>query len=212
MIEPKCAACGKLNCMQASPSSEPPKFCPMENFGETIDAATAEYKDDPEKRELALNSARVEGEGYGKWTRVEETIHFARKIGAKKIGIATCVGLRKESQMLTEILESNGIEPVSVCCKTGGVDKCEIGLKQEEKILEGFHESICNPVAQARILNEIGTDMNIMMGLCVGHDMLFLKEADAPTTVLVVKDRVTGHNPVAALYLSPMYYRRLFSV
>ncbi len=184
----------------------------MENYGETIEIATAEYKSDPQKERLALAAARVEGRGYGRWTRVEETIHFAREIGAKKIGIATCVGLRKESQLLAEILESNGLEPVSVCCKTGGVDKCEIGLTQEEKIMEGFHESICNPVAQARILNEIGTEMNIMMGLCVGHDMLFLKEAEAPTTVLVVKDRVTGHNPVAALNLSHFYYRKLFSV
>lgn len=154
----------------------------------------------------------MEGEGYGKWTRVEETIQFARQIGAKKIGIATCIGLQKESRLLADILESNGFEPVSVCCKAGGVDKCEIGLAQEEKILEGFFESICNPVAQARILNEIETDMNIMMGLCVGHDALFLKEVEAPTTVLVVKDRVTGHNPVAALYLSQFYYRKLFSV
>ena len=212
MTDPKCAGCGKLNCMQSAPSSEPPKFCPMENFGETIEGAVEEYKNDEEKKKLALSSARVECEGYGKWTRVEETIHFARKIGAKKIGIATCVGLRKESQILTEILESNEFEVMSVCCKAGGVDKCEIGLTQEEKIMEGFHEPICNPVAQARVLNEIGTDMNIVVGLCVGHDMLFLKEAEAPTTVLVVKDRVTGHNPVAALYLSSFYYRKLFSV
>ena len=212
MKDPKCASCGKLNCMQSAPQSEPPKFCPMENFPEIVKAAVAEYRDDPLKEKLALSAARVEAEGYGKWTRVEETIHFARKIGAKKIGVATCVGLLKESQTLAEILESAGMEPVSVCCKTGGVDKCEIGLEQEEKILEGFYEAICNPVAQARVLNEIGTDMNILMGLCVGHDMLFLKEAEAPTTVLVVKDRVTGHNPAAALYLSQFYYRKLFSV
>jgi uncharacterized metal-binding protein len=184
----------------------------MENFGEIISATVSEYRSDLEKSRLALNSARVEAEGYGKWTRAEETIHFARKIGAKKIGIASCIGLLKESQILSRILEENGFEPISVCCKAGGLDKTEIGLKQEEKILEGFFESMCNPVAQARILNEAGTDMNIMMGLCVGHDMLFLKEAKAPTTVLVVKDRVTGHNPVAALYGSHFYYRKLFSV
>ena len=212
MEDPKCASCGKLNCMQSAPSSEPPKFCPMENFGDIIAAAVEEYKGDPLKKKLALSAACVEGEGYGRWTRVEETIHFARKIDAKKIGIATCIGLQKESRMLAEILESNGLEPVSLCCKAGGIDKCEIGLTQEEKILEGFFESLCNPIAQARIFNEIGTDMNIMMGLCVGHDSLFLKEAEAPTTVLVTKDRVTGHNPVAALYLSHFYYRKLFSV
>jgi uncharacterized metal-binding protein len=184
----------------------------MQNFGEIISASIPEYRDDAEKNRIALNSARIEGEGYGQWTRVQETILFARKIGAKKIGIATCVGLLKESQILAKLLEENGLEPISVCCKTGGIDKTEIGLKQEEKILEGFFESMCNPIAQARILNAAGTDMNIMMGLCVGHDMLFLKEAKAPTTVLVVKDRVTGHNPAAALYTSHFYYRKLFSV
>lgn len=212
MNDPKCASCGKLNCMQSAPATSPPEFCPAENFADTISAAVEEYKSDERKRVLALNSARVEGEGYGQWTRVQETIIFARRIGAKKIGIATCVGLLKESQTLANILEENGFEPVSVCCKAGGVDKTEIGLTQEEKILEGFFESICNPVAQARILNRVGTDMNIMVGLCVGHDMLFLKEAEAPTTVLVVKDRVTGHNPVAALYTSNFYYRKLYSV
>lgn len=33
----------------------------------------------------------------------------------------------------------------------------------------------------------------------------------APVTVLVVKDRVLGHNPVAALYTAETYYRRLRS-
>ncbi len=212
MKDPGCAFCGKLNCMQSSPAASPPAFCPMKNFSEIISETIPEYRNDPEKSRLALNSARVEAEGYGKWTRVQETIIFARKIGAKKIGIATCVGLLKESQVLSKILQENELEPISVCCKAGGVDKCEIGLQEDEKILEGFFESICNPIAQARILNSAGTDMNIIMGLCVGHDMQFLKEAKAPTTVLVVKDRVTGHNPAAALYTSHMYYKKLFSV
>lgn len=49
--------------------------------------------------------------------------------------------------------------------------------------------------------------MNIVMGLCVGHDSLFYKYSEALTTTLVVKDRVTGHNPVAALYTSHSYYK-----
>jgi uncharacterized metal-binding protein len=48
-----------------------------------------------------------------------------------------------------------------------------------------------------------------VVGLCVGHDSLFFKYAQAPTTVLVAKDRVFGHNPAAALYLSRSYYRKL---
>jgi uncharacterized metal-binding protein len=51
--------------------------------------------------------------------------------------------------------------------------------------------------------------MNIIVGLCVGHDMLFAKYSSAPVTTLVVKDRVTGHNPAAVLYGQNFYYKRL---
>lgn len=40
-----------------------------------------------------VQAADVEYEGYGRLTRVEETIEFAKRMGFKKIGIATCVGL-----------------------------------------------------------------------------------------------------------------------
>ena len=66
-----------------------------------------------------------------------------------------------------------------------------------------------HPITQAKILNDERTQLNIAVGLCVGHDALFFKYADAPTTVLIAKDRVFGHNPAAALYLSESYYQKL---
>jgi uncharacterized metal-binding protein len=98
---------------------------------------------------------------------------------------------------------------VSVICKTGAVPKEEIGIKDSEKIYSGQHESMCNPILQALIVNEAKVEFNILLGLCVGHDSLFFKYAEAPTTVLAVKDRVTGHNPLAAIYLAGNYYSRL---
>jgi uncharacterized metal-binding protein len=68
---------------------------------------------------------------------------------------------------------------------------------------------MCNPVFQAKLLNQAATQFNILLGLCVGHDSLFFQYAQAPTTVLAVKDRVTGHNPLAAVYLADTYYKRL---
>ena len=62
---------------------------------------------------------------------------------------------------------------------------------------------------QAQLLNEAGTELNIVMGLCVGHDSLFYKHAKAVTTTLVVKDRVLVHNPVMALYTAEGYYVNL---
>ena len=59
---------------------------------------------------------------------------------------------------------------------------------------------MCNPILQARLLNQAYTELNVVIGLCVGHDSLFYKYSNAYTTTLVTKDRVTGHNPAAALY------------
>ena len=70
------------------------------------------------------------------------------------------------------------------------------------------HESMCNPILQAKVLAAQKTDFNILIGLCVGHDTLFLKHTEAPATVMIVKDRVLGHNPVAALYTATGSYSR----
>lgn len=97
----------------------------------------------------------------------------------------------------------------NVCCKVGSIPKEESGLTDEEKVCPGQFEALCNPIGQAALLNKAGTGLNIVVGLCVGHDSLFFSHSQAPVTVLVAKDRVTGHNPAAALNTSHSYYRRL---
>ena len=131
---------------------------------------------------------------------------FAEKIGAKKIGIATCVGLLKESRTLAAILRKHGFEVYGVACKAGTVPKTEVGIPEE---CCSLGKNMCNPILQAKILNAKGTQLNVMMGLCVGHDSLFYKYSEALTTTGVTKDRVLGHNPVAALYTAESYYQKL---
>jgi len=114
-----------------------------------------------------------------------------------------------EADRLVAILKAQGFEPLSVCCKAGSIDKRELGLREEDKVRPGTFEPACNPIAQAEICNRLETDMNIILGLCVGHDMLFNRRSKAPVTTLVVKDRVTGHNPIAVLYGQNFYYKRL---
>ena len=41
-----------------------------------------------------------------------------------------------------------------------------------------------------------------------GHDTLVMKYLKAPMTTLAVKDQVTGHNPLVAIYLANGYYKR----
>ena len=228
--EPACAECstvwrqkGTTNCW-SSPDKRPgqPASCPTRHHGEEIADAFDRYRGDDDDARLARVAARVEGLCYQKmpgsdavcarWTRVEDTIALALLMGWKRIGICTCIGLLEESKQLAEILQAQGLEPVSVCCKAGSIDKLELGISEEDKVRPGTFEPACNPIAQAEILNESGTDMNLIVGLCVGHDMLFAKYSKAPVSTLVVKDRVTGHNPAAVLYGQNFYYKRLKSV
>jgi uncharacterized metal-binding protein len=140
---------------------------------------------------------------------VEETIAFIKMTQAKKVGIASCIGLMGETNLLTKLFDQYQINYYTAGCKLGAVDKSEIGIAEEMKINGGCgHESMCNPIMQAELLNGQGTDLNIIMGLCVGHDMLFSMYSDAPVTTLVVKDRVLAHNSVGALYASAGMYSR----
>ena len=149
----------------------------------------------------ARTSACIEGEFYGRLTRVEETIEFIKRMGFKKVGIASCVGLMRETSVFTRILKAEGIDYFTVGCKVGAVDKTEIGVPNEKKLNHG-----CG--MQAKTLAANGCDFNIVIGLCVGHDTLFLRHSQVSTTVMIVKDRVLQHNPAAAIYgVQSMYSR-----
>ncbi|MEG6513062.1 DUF1847 domain-containing protein [Desulforamulus ruminis] len=137
-------------------------------------------------------------------SRLDEVIKFAQAMGYKKIGMAFCVGLADEAAVLEEIL-SQYFEVYSTCCKIGGPKKEDFDVPKvkEEKV-----EILCNPVLQAKMLNKKETELNLEVGLCVGHDILFKKYSKAPVTTFAVKDRVLGHNPLAVCYSS--YLRKKY--
>lgn len=113
--------------------------------------------------------------------------------------------------MVSRVLRANGFSVDSVICKNGALPKEALGVGDGDKVTPGEFESMCNPISQAQALARAGTEFNLLLGLCVGHDSLFIKHSVAPVTVLAVKDRALGHNPLAAVYLADSYYRkRLF--
>lgn len=204
-----CADCHSQNCYRRQ-SDNFPAFCPTVTSDEEMCSEIVGKMNKKRKiKKIFLTAAEVEGQFYGKLTRVEETIEFLQRIGAKKVGIATCVGLINETRMLTKIFDKKKIEYFTVCCKVGSRDKGEAGIPDENKLNRGCgFEAMCNPIMQAELMNQEKTDFNIIMGLCVGHDMLFSMHSKAPVTTLVVKDRVLAHNPVGALYTSETIYSR----
>ena len=167
------------------------------------------YLEDADLRRMALESARTEAAGYCKSTRIEEIMDFARRMGWTRLGIAHCIGLMAEARTAREIFVANGFEVHAACCKVGSISKGKVGIQDQEQVDPGQFEAMCSPVGQAALLASAGTQLNVVIGLCVGHDSLFFRQSKAPATVLVAKDRVLGHNPVAALYTRHTYYQRL---
>jgi uncharacterized metal-binding protein len=202
-----CVDCGTQNCKFKTRTY--PEFCLTTNLDQEDAAWAAERYEQDRNREVMVASAEVEYEGYCQWTRVQEIMEFARKIGAEKIGIANCIGLINEARIFARILRANGFEAYSVICKVEGRAKSSMGIPEK---CEQIGPAMCNPILQARLLNQAKTNLNVVIGLCVGHDSLFYRYSDAYVTTLVTKDRVTGNNPAAALYTANSYYKKKFGL
>ena len=220
-LYPTCASCDVERSLRICVAGDGTAGtgCPTALRDDVLSQASHEYEV-PEIREFARQASIQEAECYANRgqtpyvpqpskTRIVEVCEFAHRMGYKRLGMVFCGGLTAEAAKVEEILKIHGFEVVSAVCKAGRIDKREIGIKDDEKIQVSEDEAMCNPIFQAKLLNHEKTEFNIVVGLCVGHDSLFLKYAEAPCTVLVVKDRVTGHNPAAAIYLSDSYYRKL---
>ena len=202
-----CVDCGTQNCKFKTKTY--PDFCLTTNLSEEDSRWALERYDEDRNHDIMVASAEVEYEGYCSLTRVEEIMEFARKIGARKIGIANCIGLINEARIFAKILRANGFEPYAVICKVEGRSKTSVGIPSK---CEEIGPAMCNPILQARLLNQAKTDLNVVIGLCVGHDSLFYRYSEAYVTTLVTKDRVTGHNPAAALYTANSYYKKKLSM
>jgi uncharacterized metal-binding protein len=183
-----CAHCEKKDCREG-------KDC----FDLADDARLA-YT--PGELDSMRVSGSIEAEHYMKLTRIEELALYASRMGMKRVGIAFCVGLSREARAIADVLNKKGLEVHSVCCKVCGIDKGEMEVV---KMHGGGAEAVCNPIGQAMCLEKCDTELNVIVGLCVGHDILFTDRSNAPVTTLIVKDRVLSHNPAGAIYSS--YYK-----
>jgi len=205
---PQCVKCAVHRCADREKNRSVPASCPTGKYPDLVRETKEKYK-------LPENQAVLRGwlglmkkvldpekpnEKYS-WTRIHEIIEYANIRGMKRLGIATCYALMPEAKLLSDILEKSGFEVVSLSCLCGEVSPQEMGLPGD---------IFCNPILQAEILNQEKTELNIMVGLCVGHDILFLRNCTAETTPLIVKDRSLGHNPVAALYQSRGFFSDRF--
>ncbi len=172
--------------------------------------ALAVYKE-KECNSFFVTAAEVEKHAYGNWPRLRETVEMCKRMGYERIGMAFCRALAKEARVVADVFRRFDLNLISVICKCGGFPKTAAGIPDEFYIEPGTFEPMCNPVAQARLLNEQKTQFNIALGLCVGHDSLFYRYSEALVTTLVVKDRILAHNPVGAIYQADGLYSEKLS-
>ncbi|WP_340818762.1 DUF1847 domain-containing protein [Methanolobus sp. WCC4] len=187
----KCACCDDKECRQG-------KDC-----ADITDGIAYEG----EELRSMRTSAAIEARHYMEKTRLEEIILYARDMGYERLGLAFCVGMEKEAEVTQKILEKH-FQVFSVCCKVSAIDKENYGL---EKLHPESFDPTCNPIGQAMILEKKGTQLNIIIGLCIGHDILFTQHSSAPVTTFIVKDRVLAHNPAGGIY-SGYYLKKRFGI
>jgi uncharacterized metal-binding protein len=189
----KCAECRSRECIKGGDYSD---GCPSADMAEIVQkAAFNAISDKLTCKVMSVSAAIIRNDDGILRTRLDETIEFCREMGFSTIGVAFCIALSREVNVLCAKLSDAGFQVVPVCCKVGNLTLENYGITTGENI----SASACNPVAQAAVCNKNMTDINILVGLCVGHDMLFTQNASSPSTTLVVKDRVYKHNPVEAL-------------
>jgi len=202
--DPTCYKCNSINYCTIGRASKMLENCPMKVSPEIQKQAKELYKNDDFVKKSTGVASTVEAKGYIHWPRLKDTIEYAKGMDYYKLGIAFCVGLISEAQKVAEILEKYGFNVCGVCCKTGAVKKKDVGVPEEFTMHSKTGYMIgwitCNPAAQALLLNKAKTDMNIIIGLCVGHDITFTHLSEAPVTTLIAKDRSMPHNPAGILF------------
>lgn len=194
-----CVDCKTLGC--ARNDGRYPAFCKTRGMDEDdVAKLRCDYEDDAETYAFMKATAKTTARGFSEQLcRAEETMDFARRMGYRKIGIAFCAGVADEAQVFAKILRIHGFTVVGFTCKIGALSNAQMGL---EESCCNFGLVACNPRSQARLLNAEKTDLNVVMGLCVGHDAYFYKLSDAPVTTLMTKDKAMVNNPGAALWAS----------
>ncbi len=192
-------AAGEANCLAC-----PDRVCLR---GESCAALpTGELAAAPAESERMLEAAAdISLERERRLCRIAELVFLCQESGFSRVGIAFCIDLVEATQVLAGVL-GRFVEVVPVCCKVGGRLIPGPGTGEEAGGLAEGAVVACNPLLQAQLLNEAGTDLNVIVGLCIGVDCVFSRASRAPVTTLFVKDRSLANNPIGAVYSE--YYLR----
>lgn len=165
--------------------------CGAEAFSE--EEVLGQYHESEQQQVVQSAAMLVDGGRAGDLSRVEELLEFISLMGYRKVGLAYCYGMERSAQDIMSIFAARRIEAVSVSCTVGGLSQSSIN---DASVIEGVS---CSPINQALQLEREGADLAVLVGLCLGHDILFQRSFPSDVTTLVVKDRVYAHSPLKGI-------------
>jgi len=183
-----CLACVDRVCLRGEP-------CHAE-----ISNINRKMVEDSEMKFMLEAATDVACEDERTLCRVSELIYFCLELKYQRIGLAYCVDLSEPAEILARLLR-RFFDVFPICCKIGGLKQDNpFGSCGDVKKRISRDDISCNPLGQARVLNHLKTDLNVLVGLCMGADCIFMQGSQAPVTTLFVKDRSLVNNPISALY------------
>jgi uncharacterized metal-binding protein len=179
-----CTRCNKKTCRTGVP-------CGNEKFD--IETVTEQFLS-PENQKIVQAAAQLVDNGRaGTLSRLEEIIEFIKTMQYQKVGLAYCYGMEQYASVVRDIFKKEGILLQTVSCSLGAI------LQDAINVNSCIHKISCNPIGQAFQLNAENVDFVIIMGICLGHDILLQKNLQADFTTFIVKDRTHKNNPMESL-------------
>ena len=184
----------QCTCPECSVTEDRSDKCPLRQTQLHVKALRL-YSENSVAREACHAYAGMLGRGGSRWPRLEHIREFLRLQGRTRAGIAACSMFQSEAVFVSSYFAETGISSLVTTCKLGGISP--------EELPDGRAVSTvsyaCNPAAQALLLNEWDAEVNVLLGLCCPHDLVFTELSSAPVTTLFVKEHISGHWPYKTL-------------
>jgi uncharacterized metal-binding protein len=152
-----------------------------------------QYQDSVNSEIVKAAAELVDFGRAGTLSRLEEIVEFANLMKYKRLGLAYCYGMEQHAKSIETLLSEKGFEVSAVSCSVGGFRQSEVNAAS------CIHKVSCNPLGQAEQLNSEKVDLTLVVGICMGHDILLNRHLNMDFTTLVVKDRKFNHAPLLGI-------------
>ncbi len=180
-----CTSCNTKVCRKEQISCEKESFVKSEII--------EQYQEESHIGVIKAAAKLVDSGRVGTLSRLEEIIEFAKLMNYQKIGLAYCYGMEQYAKAIETILAAEWFDISAVSCSVGGLKQSEVNSSS------CIHKVSCNPLGQAEQLNAEKVDLSLVVGICLGHDILLNRNLNMDFTTLVVKDRKYNHAPLEGI-------------